>query len=69
MSTLPDNVVAYTIPEFCQSHKLSEAFYFKLKSEGRGPLEMKVGRRRMISAEAAAAWRQAQETPHKETAS
>jgi hypothetical protein len=52
---------AYTINEFCQAHGISPAMYYKLKAQGLGPLEMKVGSRRLISFEAAAAWRRARE--------
>jgi hypothetical protein len=55
------DVVAYTIHEFCRAHKISPAFYFEIKNAGLGPVEMKLGRRRMISVEAAAAWRRARE--------
>jgi hypothetical protein len=51
--------VAYTIAEFCYTHKISPAYYYKQRKLGLGPREMVVGRRRIISAEAAAAWRQA----------
>jgi len=52
---------AFTIDEFCAAHRLSPELYFKLKRSGRGPREMQVGRRRMISAESAARWRRRQE--------
>lgn len=48
---------AYSIRAFCRAHALSEAMYFKLRSMGLGPDEMQVGRRRMVSIEAAAKWR------------
>ena len=47
----------YDIKTFCLAHGISEAFYFKLRSEGRGPREMRVGRRVLITLEAAARWR------------
>jgi hypothetical protein len=52
-------VLALTIPQFCKSHGISEAFYFELQKQGRGPRTMRVGRRRLISIEAAQAWREA----------
>ena len=53
---------AYSIPEFCRTHGgISEAFFHKLVSEGRGPKLMKVGTRTLVSVEAAAAWRAQQE--------
>jgi hypothetical protein len=51
----------YTIPTFCTAHNLSQAFYYKLKSQGLGPVEMKVGSRRLVSFEAAAEWRRERE--------
>ena len=40
-------------PEFCLTHRISVPFYFQLKAQGLGPREMKLGARRIISAEAA----------------
>jgi len=57
----PPAAAAYTISEFCSHFRLSPEMYFKLKRDGRGPREMQVGRRRMISAEAAARWRRQRE--------
>ena len=51
----------YSIKAFCIAHNISEAFFFKLKKEGRGPREMAVGRRTLISIEAAADWRHERE--------
>ncbi len=47
----------YTIPGFCADHHISKAFLYKLNNEGKGPRLMKIGRRTLISAEAAADWR------------
>ena len=52
--------LALTIPEFCVSHNISEAFYYELQKDGRGPRTMRVGRRRLISIEEAKRWREAQ---------
>jgi hypothetical protein len=49
--------VTFTINEFCVAHKISAAFYYALKRAGLGPREMVLGRRRIISGEAAADWR------------
>jgi hypothetical protein len=51
--------VAFTVAEFCFAHKISQAFYYELKRAGLGPKEMALGRRRIISGEAAADWRRA----------
>ena len=52
---------AYTIAEFCLSHRIAVSMYYKLKTQGLGPREMAVGSRRLISQEAAAEWRKARE--------
>ncbi len=49
--------LALTIPEFCRSHSISEAFYYELQKRGEGPHTMAVGRRRLISIEEAQRWR------------
>jgi hypothetical protein len=50
-------LVAYTIPEFCAAHRISQAFYYELKKLGQGPRERRLNSRIIISAEAAAEWR------------
>jgi predicted DNA-binding transcriptional regulator AlpA len=50
--------LALTIPEFCRSHGISQAFYYELQKDGRGPRTMRVGRRRLISVEEAQRWRE-----------
>ena len=46
---------------FCAAHGISEAFYFKLRDQGLGPDEMRLGARVFITHEAAARWRRARE--------
>ena len=58
----PTPRLALSIPEFCKAHGISEGFFYKLKKQGCGPREMKVGARTLISLEAAAEWRRARET-------
>ena len=41
--------LALSIPEFCEAHGISEGFFYKLKKQGEGPREMKVGARTLIS--------------------
>jgi hypothetical protein len=53
----PIGRAAYSIDEFAAAHGLSVAMYFKLRGQGLGPEEMHVGRRRLISLEAAERWR------------
>jgi hypothetical protein len=51
--------LGFSIPEFCQLHDISEAHYYALQKAGLGPRVMRVGARRIISAEEAARWRAA----------
>jgi hypothetical protein len=55
------SIAAYTVTEFCQSHRLSRAKLYALWSEGAGPRFFMVGAHRRISTEAAADWRAAGE--------
>ena len=57
----PPPRAAFTIPECCEAHRFSQAKYYEMKREGWGPVEMSVGRRRLISYEAAERWRRARE--------
>jgi hypothetical protein len=61
--TLPSaEIRAYSIPEFCKTHGgISQSYFHALVAKGRGPRLMKVGARTMVSVEAAAEWRAAQE--------
>jgi hypothetical protein len=47
----------FTIEEFCSAHRISRAHYFNICHRGEGPQVMKIGKRRLISREAAAVWR------------
>lgn len=48
---------AYTVAEFCAEHRISRTYLHYLVKAGRGPRLMKLGRRVLISHEAAADWR------------
>ena len=48
---------AMSIQSFCDEHDISKAFYYKLPFDLR-PDEIRLGRRVIISREAAAAWRE-----------
>lgn len=53
---------AFSIEQFCESHgNISRAYFYKLLAAGQGPRLMKVGRRVLISEEAAADWRREME--------
>jgi predicted DNA-binding transcriptional regulator AlpA len=54
---------AQSIEEFCDDNGISRAMLYVLLKRGEGPAIMKVGRRSLISAEAAVAWRRAMEKP------
>jgi hypothetical protein len=56
-----DHPDAYSIPQFCIQHGISQWLYFELKKAGHGPRTMRVGGRVLISKEAAATWRRARE--------
>jgi hypothetical protein len=48
---------AYTIPEFCTTHKVSRSMLYKMWANGSGPRAKSVGVKKIITAEAAAEWR------------
>jgi hypothetical protein len=52
---------ALSIAEFCRRHGISTALYFKISREGRGPRLMRVGRRTLVTQEAACEWRRERE--------
>jgi predicted DNA-binding transcriptional regulator AlpA len=51
----------FSVPAFCEAHGISRGYLYQLWSEGAGPRRMKVGRRTLISRDAAAAWRRRME--------
>ena len=62
------NKPSYTVAEFCYAHgNISKSFLYKLINEGNGPRLMKIGRRTLISAEAAADWRAKMEAQTNQT--
>lgn len=52
----PQNNGSMTVAEWCAHRRLSRSMLYKLWAEGRGPAAYRVGSRRLISAEADAAW-------------
>lgn len=52
-----------SIKEFCKANGISESFFYKLRKQGRAPRTLSVGRRTLITAEAAEEWRKLMETP------
>lgn len=62
---------SFTISEWCEHRRISPAMFYKLDSAGRAPLTHRAGSRRLISAEADAAWvraREAENATNTETA-
>jgi hypothetical protein len=49
--------VAFTVPEFCEAHRISPWLFYSLQRKGRGPRVMHAGGRTLVSIEAAADWR------------
>jgi hypothetical protein len=48
---------AFNVNEFCEAHRISRAFFYTLQKDDLGPRTFKVGRRTLVSVEAAAEWR------------
>lgn len=49
---------AQSVNEFCKTNGISRSLFYKLQRQGNGPQIMKVGRRTLITPEAANLWRQ-----------
>jgi hypothetical protein len=58
----------YSIEGFCEAHDISRAHYFNLRKAGKGPDEIKLGRRKLITLGAAARWRKWLESQSKNVA-
>jgi hypothetical protein len=56
----PDNDM-HSVESFCHSNGISIGLYYKLRGQGKGPRETRVGRRVLISPEAEADWRRERE--------
>lgn len=52
---------AMSIKQFCRTHGISRAKFYDLAARGEGPRLMRIGRRRLVSVEAAAEWRRRME--------
>lgn len=59
---------ASTIPEFCKQHRFSVAFFYELAKVGKAPRVTKLGTRRIITDEDAAAWRKVMAEASEQTA-
>lgn len=49
---------AFTISQFCALHNISRSTFYNILKDGQAPVIMRLGRRRLITAEAAQAWRE-----------
>jgi hypothetical protein len=52
---------AFSVAEFCETHRISRAHYYNLRKLGLGPDEARAGDRVIITIEAAARWRRQRE--------
>jgi hypothetical protein len=52
---------AFSIPQFCARHALSEGFYRKMRDHGLGPRETRILDRVIITEEAETDWRRERE--------
>lgn len=52
---------AFNVAEFCAAFRIGKGTFYKLLKEGKGPKLLKVGRRTLVSLEAAEAWRKKME--------
>ena len=58
---------AYTIAEFCFRNHISRPAYHRLRAEGRGPVEMRIGLNMIrITAEAEREWQRRMQEPNAE---
>lgn len=47
----------HTVPSFCEANMISISTYYALKRAGKGPREMKVNKRVLITPQAESDWR------------
>lgn len=57
----PTSPVTLSVSEFCLAHRIGRTHFYAMLKQGRAPRLMRVGRRVLISAEAAADWRREME--------
>ena len=59
---------ALNLPGSCDAFHISPRMYFKLRDEGKGPREMRLGRRVLITVESALQWARERERATEEVA-
>lgn len=52
---------ASSISQFCADHGISRSMFYALRKAGKAPRLLAVGKRRLVSTEAAAEWRKQRE--------
>ena len=57
----------YTVPEFCAAHRFGMTKYYEMRDAGRGPEEIRIGNKPLITRESAARWRAARDAEAKQT--
>ena len=57
MHTRQNPPLAFSVEAFCDAHGIGRTHFYSLVKDGTAPRLFKVGRRTLISAEAAADWR------------
>jgi hypothetical protein len=58
---MSDNEKDMLVPEWCTKHRISRSFYYVLKTQGKGPRELRLGSKILITHKADAEWLQARE--------
>ena len=56
-----NDMQSQSVKAFCKSNGISRSLFYNLKKNGKAPRMMKIGRRTLISVEAASDWRKAME--------
>jgi hypothetical protein len=56
IATATDLRRVFTIDEFCDAYHLSRSFYYRLRHMGKGPCEIRLGRKAVITMGDARAW-------------
>jgi predicted DNA-binding transcriptional regulator AlpA len=59
--SMATNNPAQSVADFCKSFGISRSFFYKLQRAGKAPRVMKIGRRTLVSAEAASEWQKQME--------
>lgn len=54
---------ASSVKDFCDEHGISRSMFYKLHKQGLAPMTFRVGKRRLIADDEAAAWREAMKAP------